>query len=53
MAVNHQNRDVLLITLLGIAHGVSHFFHLVIPPTAVQDNLWYEDLKRIKNIIDF
>lgn len=32
MAVNHQNRDVLLITLLGIAHGVSHFFHLVIPP---------------------
>lgn len=21
--------------------------------TAVQDNLWYEDLKRIKNIIDF
>ena len=21
--------------------------------TAVQDNLWYEELKRIKNIIDF
>lgn len=32
MSKNCQNRDVLLITLLGIAHGVSHFFHLVIPP---------------------
>ena len=30
--VNDQKKDVLLISLLGIAHGVSHFFHLVIPP---------------------
>ena len=30
--------------------GIRHFG---IQPTAVQDNLWYEDLKRIKNIIDF
>ena len=30
--VNKTNRgDVLLITLLGIAHGISHFYHLVIP----------------------
>ncbi len=26
-----KKRDYLLITLLGIAHGLSHFFHLVIP----------------------
>ena len=32
MTTPAKNKDVLLITLLGIAHGVSHFFHLVIPP---------------------
>lgn len=32
MSQSNPNKDVLLITLLGIAHGVSHFYHLVIPP---------------------
>ena len=32
MPTTAKNKDVLLITLLGIAHGVSHFYHLVIPP---------------------
>ena len=27
-----KKQDVLLITLLGVAHGLSHFFHLVLPP---------------------
>ena len=26
-----RRQDILLITLLGVAHGLSHFFHLVIP----------------------
>ena len=27
-----RKQDFLLITLLGIAHGLSHYFHLIIPP---------------------
>ena len=27
-----KKQDILLITLLGVAHGLSHFFHLVLPP---------------------
>lgn len=27
-----KKQDLLLITLLGVAHGLSHFFHLVLPP---------------------
>lgn len=27
-----RKQDILLITLLGTAHGLSHYFHLIIPP---------------------
>ena len=27
-----RKQDILLITLLGVAHGLSHYFHLIIPP---------------------
>ena len=30
-AAQTRRQDILLITLLGVAHGLSHFFHLVIP----------------------
>lgn len=27
-----RKQDIVLITLLGVAHGLSHYFHLIIPP---------------------
>lgn len=27
-----RKQDILLISLLGVAHGLSHYFHLIIPP---------------------
>lgn len=27
-----RKQDFILITLLGVAHGLSHYFHLIIPP---------------------
>jgi FSR family fosmidomycin resistance protein-like MFS transporter len=27
-----HKQDILLISLLGVAHGLSHYFHLIIPP---------------------
>ena len=27
-----RKQDIQLITLLGVAHGLSHYFHLIIPP---------------------
>ena len=32
MAPNPVKRDVLIIGLISIGHGVSHFFHLILPP---------------------
>ena len=32
MTSETRRRDVLLITLLGLGHSISHFFQLVIPP---------------------
>lgn len=28
----NRRREVMLITLIGIVHGMSHFFHLMLPP---------------------
>ena len=32
MMTEARKQDILLITLLGVAHGLSHYFHLIIPP---------------------
>lgn len=32
LAGNADQRDVEVITLVSVAHGVSHFFHLMLPP---------------------
>jgi MFS transporter, FSR family, fosmidomycin resistance protein len=43
-----QNQDTLVITLIGLVHGTSHFFHMLLPPLfpilAVQFGLSFAQL---------
>ena len=54
-ATGQQITDVINVGIGGSAMGPQAVYHALrdVNPTAVQDNLWYEELKRIKNIIDF
>ena len=31
-AAEQKRRDIATISLIGLAHGTSHFFHMLLPP---------------------
>lgn len=52
---NHRHwKTTDVAEMIGVTtRTLEHLKKRMVQGTAVQDNLWYEELKRIKNIIDF